>query len=193
MVQPIKKRHVSISQGRSGWCPFRLQWVPELSYFEQITTNLYFQFGGRWLRSICQTAQNAFSSSTPSNSGWCKLFKSPFYGDSSSLAGRDHRADWKGLEVACGFVPWLINLKMIKLMYDLLVRFGMIDRCMFFSFWGGSVHQLDMFICEHLLGERMPPGRMVFITGSWHLSCLQYSQTWRSVSPRLSPMIILSK
>ena len=31
-----------------------------------------------WLRSICQTAQNAFSSSTPSNSGWCKLFKSPF-------------------------------------------------------------------------------------------------------------------
>lgn len=144
-----------------------------MSYFEQITTNLYFQFGGRLLRSICQTAQNAFSSSTPSNSGWCKLFKSPFYGDSSSLVGRDHRADWKGLEVACGFVPWLINLEIIKWMYDLLVRFGSIDVRMFFSFFcgRGSVHQLDMFICEHLLGKKMPqgcsikPGPMVFITG----------------------------
>ena len=40
-----------------------------------------------------------------------------FAGDATHHAGRDYRADWKGLEVACGFVPWHINLKIKKLMY----------------------------------------------------------------------------
>ena len=104
------------------------------------------------MRSICQTAQNAFSSSTPSISGWCKLFKSPFHGDSSSLAGRDHRADWKGLEVACGFVPWQLKSNEVDVVWGLGRS---IDVCfLLLFFWGGfSVHQLDMFICEHLLGE----------------------------------------
>ena len=152
MVQPI---HVSISQGRSGWCPFRSQWVPELSCFEQITTNLYFQFGGRLMRSICQTAQNAFSSSTPSISGWCKLFKSPFHGDSSSLAGRDHRADWKGLEVACGFVPWQLKSNEVDVVWGLGRSIDV--RFLLLFFGGGSLY--TSWTCSFVSifwGKRMP-------------------------------------